>query len=127
MLFAMLKDDLGSGDPVGEVGIDEMRYDFARGHGVFALVRERPRVGQVAKECIERGWGAGEKSDREFEILFHGVSDSMRERVQLHPQRRRPNARHCYKRHGALEMTIRSFCNLSDFHEREIHRFLAHC
>jgi len=90
--FTQLTTDLANSPiglryPVGVFAVDEMADDFVRAPGVFAFVAMRPAFGEIAQECVQRRWGAGEQGDRVGEIGIHG-SEMTRKRSPVQKRRR---------------------------------------
>jgi hypothetical protein len=69
--LAKLQDGLGAGLPVGAVGVEQVG-DYVDGSpGILAFAGKGPRVGEIAKKCVEGGWGAGEKGDAVLQVEVH--------------------------------------------------------
>lgn len=68
--LAVDKNALHPRNPIGAVGIDEVRDNVFGAHGIGAFVLLCPHCGQVAQEAVESEGCAGEESDLGSEADF---------------------------------------------------------
>src|SRR6202050_1638256 len=60
--FSGLEDSLHPRNPVGAFAMIQVTDDVECRPGIFAFVAERPGIGQIAEQCVERRGRAGERS-----------------------------------------------------------------
>ena len=78
--LASFEDDSGARHPVGAFGVNQVADDLEGAPGVFAFIAEEPGLGQMAKERLERGGGAGEKGQGELQMMLgHSSSGTSRD------------------------------------------------